>query len=88
MQVSLTISSKYQGINSHQLEEIVILREGENGVVREGFIVKQMKNLETENAETICLDLVIAKKIWCILFAYRPSDTNKTMFFLMKPILL
>ena len=49
--------------------------------VREGFIVKQMKNLETENAETICLELVIAKKKWCILLAYRPPDTNKTMFF-------
>ena len=49
--------------------------------VREGFIVKQMKNIETENAETICLELVIAKKKWCILFAYRPPDTNKTMFF-------
>ena len=49
--------------------------------VREGVIVKKMKNFETENAETICLELIIAKKKWCILFAYRPPDTNKTMFF-------
>ena len=49
--------------------------------VREGFIVKQMKNIETENAETICLELVIAKKKWRILFAYRPPDTNKSTFF-------
>ena len=54
---------------------------GEIFFVREGFIVKQMKNFETENAETICLDLIIAKKKWCILFAYQPSDANKTMFF-------
>ena len=40
-----------------------------------------MKNIETENAETICLELVIAKKKRCILFAYRPPDTNKAMFF-------
>ena len=40
-----------------------------------------MKNFETENAETICLELVIVKKKWCILFAYRPPDTNKSMFF-------
>ena len=40
-----------------------------------------MKNFETKNAETICLELVIAKKKWCILFAYRPPDTNKTIFF-------
>ena len=40
-----------------------------------------MKNFETENAETICLKLVIAKKKWYIVFAYLPPDTNKTMLF-------
>ena len=40
-----------------------------------------MKNFETENAETICLELIIAKKKWCILFTSRPPDTKKTMFF-------
>ena len=49
--------------------------------VCEEFNVKQMKNFETENAETICLELIIAKKKWCILFAYRPPDANKTMLF-------
>ena len=29
----------------------------------------------------LCLELVIAKKKWCIFFAYRPPDTNKTMLF-------
>ena len=48
--------------------------------VCEGFIVKQMKNFETENAETVCLELIVAKKKWCILFAYWPPDTNKTVF--------
>ena len=50
---------------------------------REGFIVKQIKNFETENAEAIWLELIIAKKNWWNLFTYRPSDTNKnkTMFF-------
>ena len=81
MQVSLTISSKYQVINSHGLENIVILREGGIVFVREGFIVKQMRNVETENAETICLELVIALKKWWVLFAYRPPDTNKAMVF-------
>ena len=56
-------------------------RGGETVFVREGFIVKQMKNFETENAKTICLELVIHHKEWCILFAYRPPDANKTMFF-------
>ena len=41
-----------------------------------------LKNFETENAdETICLKPVIAKKKWCIIFAYQPPDTNKTIFF-------
>ena len=40
-----------------------------------------MKNFGTKKAEAICLELVIAEKKWCILFAYRPPDTNKTMFF-------
>ena len=39
-----------------------------------------MKNIETENAETICLELVIAKKKWCILFAYRAPDINNVFF--------
>ena len=81
MQVSLTISSRYQGINSHHLEEIAALKEGQIVFVRESFIVKQMKNFKTKNAETVYLELIIAKKKWCVLFAYRPPDTNKTMFF-------
>ena len=49
--------------------------------IREGFIVKQMKKFETTNAETICLELIIAKKKWCILSAYFPPSTNKDKFF-------
>ena len=70
IQVPLTISSKYKGINSHQLEEFIVLREGEIVFVCKGFIVKHMKNVETKNAETICVELVIDKKKWCIVFAY------------------
>ena len=49
--------------------------------VREGLIAKQMKNFETKNAETICLELTIVKIKWCILFAYRPPNTDKEEFF-------
>ena len=81
MQVSLTITSKYQGINSHQLEEIAILSGwgwgwGENSFVCEGFIVIENKNFETENGETLCLELLLVKKKWCTLFVYQPPDTN------------
>ena len=40
-----------------------------------------MKNFEMKNAETICLELTIVKKKWCILFAYRPPNTDKEEFF-------
>ena len=40
-----------------------------------------MKNFETKNAETICLELTIVKIKWCILFAYRPPNTDKEEFF-------
>ena len=46
-----------------------------------GFIAKQMKNFETKNAETIYLELTIVKKKWCILFAYRPPNTDKEELF-------
>ena len=49
--------------------------------IKEGFIAKQMKNFETINAETICLELTINKRRWCILFAYRPPKTTKGDFF-------
>ena len=40
-----------------------------------------MKNFETKNAETICLELTIVEKKWCILFAYRPQNTDNEEFF-------
>ena len=40
-----------------------------------------MKSFGTEDVETICLELIIAKKKRCILFALRPQGTNKTVFF-------
>ena len=49
--------------------------------IKEGFIAEQMKNFETINPETICLELTINKRKWCILFAYRPPKTNKDDFF-------
>ena len=55
--------------------------EGEIVFIREGYFVKQMKKCETTNAETICLELIIVKKKWCILFAYRLPSTNKDKFF-------
>ena len=35
-----------------------------------------MKYFETKNDESICLGLTIAKKKWCIYFAYRHPNTD------------
>ena len=36
---------------------------------------------EIKSAETICIELTISKKKWCILFAYRPPKYEKRSFF-------
>ena len=47
----------------------------------EGFLAERIPKFETEKAETICIEITIAKKKWCILFAYRPPNFSKTEFF-------
>ena len=45
-------------------------------------VLSQSKwNFQMKNAETIRLELTIVKKKWCILFAYRPPNTDKEEFF-------
>ena len=34
-----------------------------------------------KKAETICVEITIDKKKWCILFAYCPPNFSKTKFF-------
>ena len=49
--------------------------------VRQGLITKRLKCFESKNTETICIELTISKKKWCILFAYRPPNFEKKSFF-------
>ena len=49
--------------------------------VRKGIISKQLSEFETKTAETICIELTISNKKWCILFCYRPPKFNKNAFF-------
>ena len=37
--------------------------------------------METTQAETICLEVVVNKRKWFIMFAYRPESINRTTFF-------
>ena len=39
-------------------------------------------NLEGNTSETICIEVTISKKKWCIIFVYRPPHSNnKKVFF-------
>ena len=49
--------------------------------IREGLISKRIKNFESKIIETICIEITISKKKWCILFAYRPPNFDKQSFF-------
>ena len=43
---------------------------------REGFIAKRLANLEGNAVETICIEVTISKKKWCIIFVNRPPHSN------------
>ena len=50
--------------------------------IRDGIIAKRLENLEGKHSETICLELTVSKKNWCLTFTYRPpSNDNKAIFF-------
>ncbi|MDP6888359.1 MAG: hypothetical protein QGG68_09375 [SAR324 cluster bacterium] len=49
--------------------------------VKEDLISNRQEKYETENAETICLDLTIKERKWFLLFAYRPESIDRKLFF-------
>ena len=50
--------------------------------VRKGIIAKRLEPLEEKENETICMEVAISKKKWCITFTHRPpQNDNKVMFF-------
>ena len=50
--------------------------------IREGLLAKRLYAYEDNTSETICLEVTISKKKWCITFAYRPPyNSNKDGFF-------
>ena len=50
--------------------------------IKEGILAKRLTEFETKTVETICIELTISNKKWCILFAYRPPKFNKNDFFI------
>ena len=60
--------------------EIETQRTGGLVYLRKCSIVKRIPKLETEKARTTWIKIPIAKKKWCILFAYCPRNFLKTEF--------
>ena len=50
--------------------------------VRNNIIAQRLESLQGKESETICIEVTISKKSWCITFADRPpQNDNKVMFF-------
>ena len=50
--------------------------------VGNSIIAKNLESLEGKESETICIEVTISKKKWCVTFVYRPpQNDNKVMFF-------
>ena len=45
------------------------------------LLAKRLEDFKTKPAETICIELLISKRKWCIRFIYRLPKYNKKVFF-------
>ena len=52
--------------------------------VKEGFIAKRILDYENLSIETICIEITILKRKWCLTFAYRPRYNNSKATFFME----
>ena len=53
---------------------------GEMVFIRKELLAKRLEDFETKLTETICIELVISKKKWCIIFTYRSPKYDKVFF--------
>ena len=49
--------------------------------VKKGLIAKRILEYENVNIETICIEITISKRKWCLTFA-SPYNNNKATFFM------
>ena len=65
-----------------------LLGGGKIVYMRDEIIAKRLAVYETQNIESICVEITIEKRKWGILFAYRPRNNNTLKLFFEKiPIL-
>ena len=48
--------------------------------IRKELLAKRLENFETKSTETICIELLISKRKWCIIFTYRPPKYDRVFF--------
>ena len=49
--------------------------------IRKVLPAKRLKDFETKSTETICKELLISKRKWCIMFTYRLPKYDKKVLF-------
>ena len=49
--------------------------------IKKELIAKRPGNFKVNSTETICTQLIISKKKWCIIFTDRPPKHKKKSFF-------
>ena len=49
--------------------------------IRKQLLAKRLEDFETKSAETICIEILISKRNWCIIFTYRPPKYEMKVFF-------
>ena len=49
--------------------------------IRKELLAKRLENFETKSTETICIELLISKRKWCIIFTYKTPKYDKKVFF-------
>ena len=55
---------------------------GKTVFIRKKLLAKRLEDFETKSTETICIEPLISKKKWCIIFTYnRPPKYDKKVFF-------
>ena len=48
---------------------------------RKELVSKRLEDFESKSTETICIELLVSKRKWCIIFTYRPPKYEKKVFF-------
>ena len=49
--------------------------------IRKELLAKRLEGFGTKSTGTICIELLISKRKWCIIFTYKPTKYDKKVSF-------